>query len=73
MSAILEQIQTEINKLQVKATKRNVGAILSLADGVAKIDGLSDVMFNEMVEFPGQVYGIALNLEEDEIGCVIDA
>jgi len=71
MSTILEQIQSEINKLEVKATKRNVGAILSLADGVAKIDGLSDVMYNEMVEFPGQVYGIALNLEEDEVGCVI--
>lgn len=71
MSTILEQIQSEINKLEVKATKRNVGTILSLADGVAKIDGLSDVMFNEMVEFPGQVYGIALNLEEDEVGCVI--
>lgn len=71
MSTILEQIQNEINKLEVKATKQNVGTILSLADGVAKVDGLSNIMYNEMVEFPNQVYGIALNLEEDEVGCVI--
>ena len=38
---------------------------------MAKIDGLSEVMYNEIVEFPGNVYGIALNLEEDEVGVVI--
>ena len=42
-----------------------------VADGVAKLDGLSDVMYNEMVAFPGGAIGIALNLEEDEVGCVV--
>jgi F-type H+-transporting ATPase subunit alpha len=51
--------------------KKNTGNIRTVADGVAKIDGLSDVMYNEMVQFPGGAIGIALNLEEDEVGCVI--
>jgi F-type H+-transporting ATPase subunit alpha len=51
--------------------KANVGKVTMIADGVTKVDGLSKVMFNEMVEFPGGVMGIALNLEEDEVGCVI--
>lgn len=71
MSAILEQIQQEIASLETKTVKKNVGRITTLADGVAKVDGLSEAMFNEMIEFPGNVYGIALNLEEDEVGCVI--
>lgn len=71
MSSVLDQIQQEIKSLETKAIKKNVGRIIHLADAVAKVDGLSDVMYNEMVEFPGGVYGIALNLEEDEVGCVI--
>ena len=71
MSEIAELIQKEIDKLSTSAVKANVGQIIMIADGVAKVDGLSGVMFNEMVEFPGGVYGIALNLEEDEVGCVI--
>lgn len=71
MSAILEQIQQEIANLETTTLKKNVGRITTLADGVAKVDGLSEAMFNEMIEFPGNVFGIALNLEEDEVGCVI--
>ena len=71
MSTIIEQIEEEIAKLETKKVKENTGNIISVADGVAKIDGLSEVMYNEMVEFPGNVYGIALNLEEDEVGVVI--
>lgn len=71
MSTVLEQIQQEIKNLETKTIKKNVGRIIHLADAVAKVDGLSEVMYNEMVEFPGGVYGIALNLEEDEVGCVI--
>ena len=71
MSTVLEQIQAEIAKLETQAVKTNVGRIVQLADGVAKLDGLSEVMYNEMIEFPGGVYGIALNLEEDEVGVVI--
>ncbi len=71
MSTVLEQIEQQIAKLSSKAVKKNTGNIRTVADGVAKIDGLSDVMYNEMVAFPGGAIGIALNLEEDEVGCVI--
>ncbi len=71
MSTVLEQIQQEIAKLDAGSTQRNVGRIVTLADGVAKLDGLSAVMYNEMIEFPGGVFGIALNLEEDEVGAII--
>jgi len=71
MSTVLEQIEQEIAKLSAKAVRKNTGTIRTVADGVAKIDGLSDVMYNEMVQFPGGAIGIALNLEEDEVGCVI--
>jgi F-type H+-transporting ATPase subunit alpha len=71
MSSVLEQIQQEIAQLESTSVKSNVGSIIKLADGVAKLDGLSDVMYNEMVEFPGGVFGVALNLEEDEVGVVI--
>ncbi len=71
MSTVLEQIEQEIAKLSSKAVKKNNGNIRTIADGVAKIDGLSAVMYNEMVQFPGGAIGIALNLEADEVGCVI--
>src|SRR5277367_1958664 len=71
MSTVLDQIEQQIAKLSSKAVKKNTGSIRSVADGVAKIDGLSDVMYNEMVQFPGGAIGIALNLEEDEVGCVV--
>jgi len=71
MSTVLEQIEQQIAKLSSKAVKKNTGNIRTIADGVAKIEGLSEVMYNEMVQFPGGAIGIALNLEEDEVGCVV--
>ena len=71
MSSVLEQIEQQIAKLSSKGVKKNTGMIRTVADGVAKIEGLSEVMYNEMVQFPGGAIGIALNLEEDEVGCVI--
>jgi F-type H+-transporting ATPase subunit alpha len=71
MSTVLEQIEQQIAKLSTKAVKKNTGNIRTVADGVAKIEGLSEVMYNEMVQFPGGAIGIALNLEEDEVGCVV--
>ncbi len=71
MSTVLEQIEQQIARLSAKTVKKNTGTIRTVADGVAKIDGLSDVMYNEMVQFPGGTIGIALNLEEDEVGCVV--
>ena len=71
MSSITELIRNEIESLSNDATRTNVGTISTLADGVAKVDGLSKVMYNEMIEFPNNVLGIALNLEEDSVGCVL--
>ncbi|MBL9202379.1 MAG: F0F1 ATP synthase subunit alpha [Opitutaceae bacterium] len=71
MSSVLEQIEQQIARLSAKAVKKNTGNIRTVADGVAKIEGLSEVMYNEMVQFPGGAIGIALNLEEDEVGCVV--
>ena len=71
MSSITDLIRKEIENLSTDATQTNVGTIVTLADGVAKVEGLSKVMFNEMVEFPNDVLGIALNLEEDTVGCVL--
>ncbi|MDP6926834.1 MAG: F0F1 ATP synthase subunit alpha [Rhodospirillales bacterium] len=70
MSSILEQIEKEISSLSPQVGKTNTGQITAVADGVAKVEGLSQVMFNEMVEFPHGITGIALNLEEDEVGVV---
>ena len=68
MSSIVEQIENEIASFEAGAVKSNTGKIVSIADGVAKLEGLSGVMYNEMIDFGKGIYGIALNLEEDEVG-----
>src|SRR5947208_5726665 len=71
MSTILEEIETKIAGLKNSTTKSNVGVVRETGDGVARIEGLSDVMLNEMIEFPNDVYGLALNLEETEVGAIL--
>jgi F-type H+-transporting ATPase subunit alpha len=71
MSSILEEIETKIADLKTSTTKTNVGVVRETGDGVARIEGLSDVMLNEMIEFPNGVYGLALNLEETEVGAIL--
>ncbi len=71
MSNILQELESEIAALKTSVSKSNVGVVRETGDGVAKVEGLSDVMLNEMVEFPGGVYGLALNLEESEVGCIL--
>src|SRR5256885_4238965 len=71
MSSILEEIETKIEGLKTSTTKSNVGVIRETGDGVARIEGLSDVMLNEMIEFPNGVFGLALNLEETEVGAIL--
>ena len=71
MSTILQELESQIAGLKTAVTRSNVGVVREIGDGVAKIEGLSDVMLNEMIEFPGGVYGLALNLEETEVGCVL--
>jgi F-type H+-transporting ATPase subunit alpha len=71
MSTVLQDLESQIASLKTATTKSNVGVVTEAGDGVAKVEGLSDVMLNEMVEFPGGIYGLALNLEETEVGCII--
>jgi len=71
MSSILEEIETKIEGIKTSTTKSNVGVVRETGDGVARIEGLSDVMLNEMIEFPGGLYGLALNLEESEVGAIL--
>ncbi len=71
MSSILEEIETQIAGLKTTTTKANVGVVRETGDGVARIEGLSDVMLNEMIEFSGGVFGLALNLEETEVGAIL--
>src|SRR5690242_15499839 len=71
MSSILEEIETKIAGLKTSTTKSNIGIVRETGDGVARVEGLSDVMLNEMIEFPGGIYGLALNLEETEVGAIL--
>ena len=71
MSNILQELETQISGLKTNTTRSNVGVVRECGDGVAKVEGLSDAMLNEMIEFPGGLFGIALNLEENEVGVVL--
>jgi F-type H+-transporting ATPase subunit alpha len=71
MSTILQELESQISGLKTATSKSNTGVVREAGDGVAKIEGLSDVMLNEMIEFPGGMYGLALNLEETEVGCIL--
>jgi F-type H+-transporting ATPase subunit alpha len=71
MSNILQEIATTISGFKTGAVRSNVGIVRQIGDGVARIEGLSNVMLNEMIKFPGGLYGIALNLEETEVGAIL--
>jgi len=70
-SEISEILKKRIEKLDVSSQAKNEGTIVSVADGIILIHGLADVMYGEMIEFPGGVYGMALNLERDAVGAVV--
>src|SRR5271155_2892068 len=71
MSTILQELESQIAGLKTTTSKSNTGIVRECGDGVAKIEGLSDVMLNELIEFPNGLFGLALNLEETEVGCVL--
>src|SRR6202795_369078 len=70
-SEISELIKSRIQNLQVAAEKRTEGTVISVTDGICRVHGLADVMQGEMLEFPGNTFGLALNLERDSVGAVI--
>ena len=70
-SEISELIKSKIEKFELKTEARNEGTVITLTDGIARIHGLDNVQAGEMVEFPGGIRGMALNLENDNVGIVI--
>jgi len=70
-SEISEIIKQRIDSLDVTAQAKNEGTIVSVSDGIIRINGLADVMYGEMIEFEGGIYGMALNLERDSVGAVV--
>jgi len=68
---ISELLKGKIQNLDVAANTRNQGTVVTVTDGICRIHGLSDVMQGEMIEFPGNTFGLALNLERDSVGAVV--
>ena len=68
---LLQEIEAQISGLKTGVTKQNVGIVREIGDGVARIEGLSDAMLNEMLDFGDGIVGLALNLEETEVGAII--
>src|SRR5258707_12388444 len=71
MSNLLQEIEAQISGAKTATAKQNVGTVREIGDGVAKIEGLTDTMLNEMLDFGNGVTGLALNLEETEVGAII--
>ncbi len=71
MSNLLQEIEAQITGVKTAAAKQNVGTVREIGDGVAKVEGLTDAMLNEMLDFGNGITGLALNLEETEVGAII--
>src|SRR5881398_1931920 len=71
MSTLLQDIEAQIAGVKTATAKQNVGTVREIGDGVAKIEGLTDAMLNEMLDFGNGIIGLALNLEETEVGAII--
>ncbi|NRA24434.1 MAG: F0F1 ATP synthase subunit alpha, partial [Oleispira sp.] len=70
-SEISEIIKKRIDNLDVTSQAQNEGTVVSVFDGIVRIHGLADVMYGEMIEFEGNLYGMALNLERDSVGAIV--
>ena len=71
MATLLEEVEAQIAGAKLSPVKQNVGVIREIGDGVAKVDGLADAMLNEMLDLGHGITGLALNLEETEVGVII--
>jgi F-type H+-transporting ATPase subunit alpha len=70
-SEISDLIRARIEQFSTANEARNVGTVVSVTDGICRIHGLADVRYGEMIEFPGNLFGLALNLEQDSVGSVV--
>src|SRR5687767_15461500 len=68
---ISDLIKQRIDNFQSASDARNVGTIVTVTDGITRIHGLADARYGEMLEFPGNTFGLALNLEQDSVGAVV--
>ena len=70
-SEISDLIKARIDKFKSATEARNVGTVVSVTDGIVRIHGLADARYGEMLEFSGNIFGLALNLEQDSVGAVV--
>jgi F-type H+-transporting ATPase subunit alpha len=70
-SEISDLIKQKIEQFQASTEARNEGTVVSVTDGIVRVHGLADVAYGEMLEFPGNTFGMALNLEQDSVGAVV--
>ena len=70
-SNLIQQLEKDLGNLKTKAIRQNIGTVTEIGDGVARIDGLSDVQYSELLDFGQGVTGLALNLEQYSVGAVI--
>ncbi len=70
-SEISDLIKARIEKFQSPTDARNVGTVITVTDGICRLHGLADARYGEMLEFPGNTFGLALNLEQDSVGAVV--
>src|SRR5512142_1946613 len=71
MSNLLQEIEAQIAGAKTATVRQNVGVVREIGDGVAKVEGLTNAMYNELLDFGGGITGLALNLEETEVGAII--
>src|SRR3989344_5588589 len=71
MSDVIAAIEKDILNLKLKTQKQNIGTVVELGDGVARIEGLSDVSYSELLDFGQGLFGLALNLENYNVGAVL--
>jgi F-type H+/Na+-transporting ATPase subunit alpha len=71
MADLLEELESQIADIRAETSRQNVGVIREVGDGVARVEGLSDAMLNEMLDLGHGVTGLALNLEETEVGVIV--
>jgi F-type H+-transporting ATPase subunit alpha len=71
MANLLKELEAQIAGAKTAAAKQNVGVIREIGDGVAKIEGLTDAMLNEMIDLGNGIVGLALNLDENEVGVIV--
>src|SRR5437870_2667055 len=71
MSTLLQEIEAQIAGAKAAPAKQNIGTVREIGDGVAKVEGLTDAMLNEMLDFGNGIVGLAMNLEETAVGAII--